>query len=203
MLGPMLFSIFISYIDSGIKCTLSKFADHTKLWGVVDTPERWDAIHRNLDRLEQWAQVNLMTFNKSKCKILHMGQGNSHYQYKLGDERIEGSPAEKDLEVLVDGKLDMSQQCALAPQKINCILGCIERSMVSRLMEVILPICSVLMRTHLEHCIRMWSLQDRRDTGLLERVQRRATKVFKGMEHLSYKDRLRELGLLSLKKRRL
>ena len=69
----MLFSIFISYIDSGIKCTLSKFADHTKLWGVVDTPERWDAIHRNLDRLEQWAQVNLMTFNKSKCKILHMG----------------------------------------------------------------------------------------------------------------------------------
>ena len=66
--------------------------------------------------LEQWAQVNLMMFNKSTCKVLHLDHGNSHNKYSPGDERIEHSPAEKDLGVLVNGKLDTSQQCALSPE---------------------------------------------------------------------------------------
>ena len=84
MLGHIFFNILINDIVSGVKCTLSKFADDTKMWGVVDTPEGWDAIQRDLNRLEQWGQGNLMRFNKTKCKILHLGHGNSHYQYKWG-----------------------------------------------------------------------------------------------------------------------
>ena len=91
-----------------------------------------------------------MKFNNSKCKILHLGQGNIQYQYKLGDERIEHSPAKKDLGVLVDGKLDMSWHCALAAKKVNHILGCLKRSVVSRVREVILPLFSALVRPHLE-----------------------------------------------------
>ena len=109
ILELILINIFTNNIDSGVKCTLSKFADDTKLCGVVSTPKGQGAIQRDLDRFEQWAQVNLMRFNKSKYKILPLGRSNPHYQHKLGDVRIEHRPAEKDLGVLVDGKQDMSQ----------------------------------------------------------------------------------------------
>jgi len=144
-----------------------------------------------------------MRFNKAKCKVLYQGQGNPQYQYRLGDGRLDSSPAKKDLGVLVDEKLDMSHQCALAAQKANQVLGCIKSSVASRWREGILPLCSALVRPHLESCMQLWSPQHRKDIELLEWVQRRATKMSRGLEHLCYEKRLRELGLFSLEKRRL
>ena len=103
--------------------------------------------------------------------------------------------------MLLDTKLNTSQQRALAAQKANGVLGCIIQSVARRLQKEILPDNSAPVRPQLECCVQLWAPQCNREMELLETVQGRVTKVIKGLGHLSHEKMLRVLGLFSPAKR--
>ncbi|KAJ7409060.1 rna-directed dna polymerase from mobile element jockey-like [Willisornis vidua] len=111
ILGPVLFNILINDLDTGLTGIPRKLANATKLGGAVNSLQGREALQTNLERLEIWTITNYMKFNKGKFRIVHLGQGNPSFVYRLGKEKLESSVAKRDLGVLVDGKLNMSWQC--------------------------------------------------------------------------------------------
>ena len=94
---------------------------------------------------------------------MHLGWGNPKHRYRLGGEWLESRPEEKNLGKSVDERFNMSWKCELAAQKANCILGCIKRSVTSRLRELILPLCTALVRLHLDQYVQFWGTQYKKD----------------------------------------
>ncbi|GAB0185660.1 14-3-3 protein theta [Grus japonensis] len=188
-----------SYKDSTLIMQLLR--DNLTLWTSDSAGEECDAAE-DLDRLEEGTNKNLVQFNKDKCKVLHLGKHNPGVQHRLGSTWLENSPVERDLEVLVDNKLNMSEQRAAAAKKANGLLHYI-KGITSRDKEVIIPLCSALVRPHLEYCVQFWSSPYKKDMDRLERVQRRATRMIKRLGSLPYDERPKELSLFSLEKRRL
>ena len=102
--------------------------------------------------MEHWAEATELN-SKGMCKVLHLGKRNQLHNYKMGDTWLSKTTREKDLGIVVNHKLNMSQQCNVATKKANAILGCINRSIVSKSCEVLVSLYSALVRPHLEYCV--------------------------------------------------
>lgn len=139
---------------------------------------------------ERWDHANLKKFNKVKCKVLHLGGDNLQYEYRLGDEGVESSPIEQDMEILGDEKLDVSHQRVLAAQKASCILGCIKRHVV----------CNTAFSFRVPNKRRTWTCLSKSRRRLWRRP---SMKMVRGLEHLPYENRLRGLVVFSMERRRL
>ena len=202
VLGPLLFLIYINDLDAGIDSKLLKFADDTKLGKAVATENEVEIMRKDLETIFKWSVDWQMLFNTDKCSVLHMGRSNKEADYKMGLNEIKKITQERDLGVVIDKSGKASKQCAIAVKKANGILGMIKRNIKFKSKKVIVKLYKSLVRPRLEYCIQAWSPYLRKDIDMIERVQRRATRLIEGFSDMSYEDRLEQTGLISLEKRR-
>ena len=203
VLGPQLITIYINDLDEGIQCNISKFADDTKLGGIVRCEEDAWRLQGDLDRLSEWADAWQMQYNVDKCEVIHFGSKNMRVDYYLNGGRLGKGEMQRDLGVMVHQTLKVGMQVQQAVKKANGMLAFIAKGFEYRSREVLLQLYRVLVRPHQEYCVQFWSPNLRKDILAIEGVQRRFTRLIPGMSGLSYEERLDRLGLYSLEFRKL
>jgi len=203
VLGPLLFIIFVNNIESGLSSKVLKFADDLKVFRAITGQDEHISLQKDLDELVKWSEEWQMKFNFDKCKIMHVGKQHMKAPYLMGGQVLSVTQQEKDLGVILNTKLGASEQTKEARKKALRMLGAINRNVSYRSEEVIRKLYCAYVRPHLEYCIQAWSPSYEKDCWLLERVQKRATKMVNGISNLAYEERLKKLNMFSLRYRRL
>ena len=207
VLGPILFVLYINDLPSNILSDVYMFADDTKIFNIIKSPEDQETLQNDLDTLSMWSDKWLLKFHPEKCKVMHLGKaGDTEYSYKLkeGDtyHELSYTEEEKDLGVVIDGKLDFNRHINIKINKASSIMAVIRRSFVSLNGVNFVPLYKSLVRSHLEYASCIWSPYKKKHIEAIERVQRRATKQLPGMKDLPYPERLKILKLPTLMYRR-
>ena len=202
VLGPLLFIIFISEIPSLINNFVSLFADDTKLYGIPGSE-----LQNDLTKVVNWTKEMQMTLNSDKCKTMHLGKTNEQFQYIMEDNEknrrnLKTTEVEKDLGVHIDSNLGFTEHITNQVNKANGVLGALKHTFKYIDIKSFRYLYKGLIRPHLEYASVTWSARFKYNQDLLERVQRRATKIVPEIKHLGYSDRLRALGLPTLMYRR-
>jgi hypothetical protein len=188
VLGPILFTIYINDLPDVAQNVAKLFADDTKLYAAVNNTNDEIKLQGDIDRLMQWSKEWLLTFNKSKCKHVHFGQPNNA-RYQMGGDIITQSTEEKDFGITIDEKLKFQIHINNQTKKVNQRLGMIKRSFTYMDKNMLTTLYKSIVRPHLENGSNIWSVMYKKEAIQIENVQRRATKLVKNIQHLSYSDR--------------
>jgi len=190
VLGPLLFLIYINDLDDGIVNLILKFADDTKIFSAVSNLALHRQLQEDLNTLLQWSTDWQMFFHIDKCKVMHFGHNTLKMDYSLDNKTLQKIHQEKDLGVIISD--------VQAYSKANRMLGVINCAIVYQSKEVTLSL-KTLVRPHLEYCtVAWWSPHYVKDKLLLERVQRRFTRMISEPKELPYPEGLKKLSLWSL-----
>jgi len=204
VLEPLLFMLFVNDLEYGLGGRVYKFADDTKLVRTVNAPEDCIGMQRDLDKLVGWARRWRMSYNVSKCQVMHFGGRNPCFSYDLEGVWLSESSVERDLGVLVSTDLKCGAQCLAARNRANGVLGYINRLVGYKSREVIVKVYAAFVMPHLEYALPAWAPHYRKDVDMLESIsQRRARRLIPRVMALRYNDRLDILGMYSLERRRL
>jgi hypothetical protein len=193
VLGPILFLIFINDIPLKVVSPLSLLADDSYIF---------TSILKEGTSTKEWADTWKMEFNVKKCKSMHLSRLNPRHTYIMGGVDLTTTTEEKDLGVLIDDKLEFGKHISEIVKKANRRIGLIKKGFDCLDKEMFMYLYPVLIRPLLEYCVQVWSPHKKRDIDLLERVQRRATKIVPALRNLPYEERLRRLNLTTLEERR-
>ena len=211
VLGPVLFLIFINDLPLKVLSPLSLFADDSKIFTRIVDKENEAKIHENSgkDVLQQdlynvleWAKKWKMEFNVDKCKILHIGNNNPKHKYNMDGKELIETEEEKDLGILMDCKLDFGSHIKEIVGRANRMVGMIRTAFACLNKKMFLSLYMALIRPLLEYCVQVWSPHLQKYIDLIERVQRRATKLVPELRDLPYEERLKKLKLTTLEERR-
>lgn len=206
VLGPILFVCYINDMPDTISSLIYMYADDTKISRVVNMKSDWKALQKDLNSLQEWSNKWQLKFNSSKCKVMHLGNDNRKHRYSMMENEViktlEESAQERDLGVLIDDELKFVKHIENAVSKSNQLLGLIKRSFVYKNGEVMKKLFTSLVRPLLEYGNVIWYPRHKKEAEILERVQRRATKMIQGMTGHTYEDRLKLLDLPTLVYRR-
>ena len=206
VLGPILFLLYINDMPSEIRSGIKVFADDTKIYRAVANSMECEELQRDLTRLELWASVWLMKFNTAKCKVMHCGSSNLGHEYYMntvaGDPMVlQKTLEEKDLGVHITSSLKPTVQCQKAANKAMSALRLLRSTFSCLTQENFRILSTTYVRPHLEYCLQAVGPHMKKNIQTLERIQRRASKKVKGMQHLSYEERPRRLNLMKIEDR--
>ena len=212
VLGPILFIIYINDLPSAVNSTTYMYADDTKIYNTYskDAPIGME-IQQDITSLENWSNKWLLKFNKSKCKQMWIYSKHQtpmeKQRYFISSDKsqipIENTLQERDLGINIDQHLLYEKHMNIVTCKASRNMGIIRRTIDNLDKGTFVPLYTSLVRAHLEYGQSVWNPYLKKDIAKIESVQRNATRKVNGMAKLSYPERLKKLGLTTLRYRRL